>query len=111
MPAYVFVCPCGLTKEEFRSIKDEADPPTCPCGCEMKRDYAAECVGSRVTGAYDKPIDMYSIAMNHNEIEDFRRKCPGVEVPTSGPMMGVPVVRTRSEKMRALKAAGFEEQN
>lgn len=111
MPAYVYTCPCGITEEEFRTIKENTDPPTCLCGCEMKRDYAAECMGGRVTGAFEKPIDMYSIALNPSEIADFKRKCPDVEVPTSGPMMGVPVVRNRSQKLKALKAMGFEEKN
>lgn len=79
--------------------------PECLCGGQVRNSER------RVTGAYDTPIELYSIAMNRDEIADFRQRCPGVDVAVSGPMMGVPIARTRSQKTRALKAAGFEERN
>lgn len=63
---------------------------------------------------YSKPIEMFSIGMNDDEeIREFKRKCPDVDVSTDprDEMYGVPVARTRQQKLAALEAAGFEETN
>jgi hypothetical protein len=78
----------------------------------MIRDYAGESAAGRPpTQVFEKPIEMYSIALNPDEIHKFKQKCPGVEVAESGPMMGIPIARTREQKKRALKTMGFEERN
>jgi hypothetical protein len=63
---------------------------------------------------FHRPIEMHSVSMAHpDEIEEFRRRCPGVEVssdPTDD-LYGVPIARTRREKLAVLDAVGFEEKN
>lgn len=55
---------------------------------------------------------MYSIAASTDEeIASFRNKCPDVEISSrsSDPMYGIPIARSRRDKLQALKAVGFEE--
>jgi hypothetical protein len=111
MPERTFVCSkCGKVNLEFQSLMDETIPVCCQL--PMLRDYVAETTeGRRPTQMFRTPIEMYSIALNPEEIGDFKRRCPDVEVAESGPMMGVPIARTRQQKLRALKVMGFEERN
>ena len=109
MPDRTFVCPvCGHVSLEFQSLMDDT-VPVC-CKQPMNRDYAADAdPRRRPTQEFQKPIELYSIALNPEEIPDFRRLCPGVEVADTGPLMGIPIARTRQQKLRALRTMGFEE--
>lgn len=66
------------------------------------------------TGIFDKPIEMLSVAVdNPSEIVDFRKRNPGVEIShdRADPNFGVPIARTRKEKMAILRNENFEERN
>jgi len=59
-------------------------------------------------------IEMMSIAMeNPQEIRDFARRCPDVQISEDpkDPNYGIPVARNRKAKVQALKAAGYQEIN
>lgn len=61
---------------------------------------------------FHKPIEMLSIALNTpDEIRDFQRACPDVEISDdpADENYGVPIARSRKQKLQALRAAGFEE--
>lgn len=63
---------------------------------------------------FHTPIEMNSIAMQDDgEIREFLRRCPDVRVSTDSadPLYGVPVAANRAQKLQALKAAGFTENN
>ena len=109
MPMRAFTCrACGLTKRYMQSLREDS-LPSCSCGGETFRDYAEESTGRSPTGVFATPIEMYSIAMTPDEVPAFKQKCPDVDVATEGEMAGVPIARTRSQKLRALKAMGFQE--
>lgn len=61
-----------------------------------------------------KPIEMMSIALdNEDEIAAFRQRNPGTEISDrrGDPLFGVPVVKSRGEKLRVLDKEGFQETN
>ncbi len=64
--------------------------------------------------AYHKPIEMQSIALCNNEdIRAFKRRNPGIEVSEdyNNPLHGVPIARTRRDKLSILRAENWEEKN
>jgi len=68
----------------------------------------------RHTGVFEKPIEMYSVALaDETDIAVFRGRNPGVDVSTDrrSPLFGVPIARTRQQKLAVLRAEGFEELN
>lgn len=61
---------------------------------------------------FHKPVELYSIALNDDEeIKAFKRKAPDVYVETDprSEMYGIPVARTRKQKLDALQAMGHVE--
>jgi hypothetical protein len=63
---------------------------------------------------FSKPIEMFSIACNsEEEIREMQQRVPGLDISTdpNDEMYGVPVARTRQQKLAALEVAGFEETN
>jgi len=115
MPLYVYRCSdpeCNHEREEFQHIHD--DPKTiCPLchGDTLRRVPTRTHTSQR---EYDTPIQMHSIGLNGpEEIAEFKRRCPGVDVSAdpNDELYGVPVARTRHQKLRALDAVGFEEKS
>jgi hypothetical protein len=63
---------------------------------------------------FSTPIEMHSIACIYPEqIEEFKRDCPGVDCSDNpeDPLYGVPIARSRRDKLKALDSAGFVEKN
>lgn len=112
MPRIALTCDrCGATETHMRGLTED-DPEIRCCGAVMYRDYKAESTGRLHTGVYHKPIEMHSVALHTpEEIAEFRKKAPDVEISAdpAHPAYGVPVARTRSQKLQALRATGFEE--
>jgi putative FmdB family regulatory protein len=112
MPLYPYRCDaCGHEFEEFQRMAEE--PLTeCPeCDGALRR---VPCVVNNQCREFKKPIEMYSIGLNDDdEIREFRRRCPDVDVSTdkSNPLYGVPIARTRAQKLAALDAMNFEERS
>jgi len=81
-----------------------------PCRRAVTRPSEA---GSKFGEGNDrKPIEMMSIALDtHEDISDFRKRNPGVEISSDirSPKFGIPIATSRSEKLRILKNEGFEE--
>lgn len=116
MPVYCHRCSaCGETLTDFRSMGESDQTIMCPkCAEPMGRDYNAERAGNHSMVEFAKPIEMYSIGLNDDdEIREFKRRCPDVDVATdpNNPLYGVPIARTREQKLAALEAVGFEEKN
>jgi len=116
MPIYEHFCPhCGHEDTFFRPMSGSGDSPACPvCTAAMKRNYQAEGAGPHLDKEFDKPIEMHSIALcNGEDIADFRRRHPDVEIGTDPRQndYGVPKARSRSEKLRILKKEGWIERN
>lgn len=108
MPVYCFKCAtCGTLREEFLPMGRRNDAIKCPeCSADMARDITAERTNTP-DQEFGRPIEMYSIAPDTPQEEmSLRRKCPDIQWDTE---MHVPLARTRHEKLRLLKAAGFIE--
>lgn len=82
--------PCERTVQAFRPVTNFGEGN----GCE--------------------PIEMMSIAVDSpEEIVSFRQRNPGVEISDvpGDPRFGIPVARSRREKLRILEKEGFVETN
>lgn len=91
---------------------DDWSSMTCPCGAVMPCRGTGQV--TKATNYYAQPIEMYSIALDTpKQIADFKRHAPDVAVSTDrrDPMYGVPVAHSRSAKLQALRAVGYEERN
>lgn len=113
MPLYDYKCSeCGHTHEEFYRITSEP-VQVCP-KCNRQTYQRQVSLPHTDLKEFRTPIEMFSIAMEDpDEIREFARKCPDVDVCTDPdhPDYGVPIARTRKAKLQALKAAGFIETN
>jgi len=106
MPLYDYRCEtCDETREEFQSIHEDSMTKCPVCGGRYEKQISL--TSGAMEREYDVPIEMHSIApANAAEMTAFRRRNPGVEMRD-----GVPIARTRKEKLRILDAEGFEERN
>lgn len=110
MPSHDHQCET-CQREETVHNKVTEDPvwPEC-CGEIMPRVYGT----AHRTGIFEKPIEMLSMAVdNESEIAGFRHRNPGVEIShdRANPNFGIPIARTRKEKMAILRHEGYEERN
>lgn len=117
MPMYSYrCCECGHEAEEFRQMKDATAVGACVV-CPTCNSPAYQRLADYVhtdLKEFHTPIDMYSIALDTDEaIRAFKQQVPGVDVAEdpADPMYGVPIARSRKQKMDALKHAGFVENN
>lgn len=89
-----------LTAHEGRPCRRTV---TCP---NVRTQYGA--------GSHTDAIEMYSIALNNKkDIEAFAKRNPNTQISTNrrDPLYGVPVVKSRSEKLKVLDNEGFVETN
>lgn len=113
MPIYQYQCTsCAFAQEEFQKMSSE--PLTvCPRCCVNDTYRRVPTLPHTDLKEFHTPIEMHSIAMEDpDEIKDFIHKS-GVEVclDPASPSYGIPIARNRSEKCKALAAAGFEERS
>ncbi|KKM61639.1 hypothetical protein LCGC14_1529720 [marine sediment metagenome] len=110
MPSHEHRCDgCGREETVHHRLSESPEWPEC-CGETMPRFFES----AHRTGIFEKPIEMLSVALNHeDEISGFRRRNPGVEIShdRENPNFGVPIAHTRREKMSILKNERFEERN
>lgn len=111
MPTYQYRCDgCENSFEAFRTMKDES-PEKCP-KCTGTETTRVPCVPNTDMREFQVPIDLHSIGMTSLEqVLEFKRKCPDVECSDdmSHPNFGLPIARTRKQKLAAYKAVGFVE--
>lgn len=63
---------------------------------------------------YDVPIEMHSLACAHpDDVRDFKIRNPNIQCSDdpAHPLFGVPVVKSRNEKLSVLKKEGWQENN
>lgn len=111
MPIYNYECEaCGHTAEEFQFM---ADPLLSVCPeCEQQTYRKRPSLPHSDMIEFNKPVELYSIALNDDdEIREFKRKAPDVHVDPDprSEMYGVPIARTRKQKLDALSAMGHVE--
>lgn len=121
MPLYDYQCPiCGHKSVEFMKMCAAAEAPfvDCPHCVGLHGGVVAMCrqvsVPHTSMQEFHKPIEMFSIAMDSDEeIKAFKRKAPDVDVNTdpNHPDYGLPIARSRHQKLQALQAAGYHETN
>lgn len=106
MPQYCYRCTrCFKVRTEFRTIDLRDRPTTCECGYLAERDFVAEGSCHSMNDEFHKPIMLYSIAPN-TPAEKRQLQEAGA---TFDRETGVPLARSRSEKLRLLEATGFVE--
>lgn len=113
MPIYVYKCDrCGFQTEEYQHIHDE--PHTeCP-DCHEQAFHRVPCLPHSDMVEFRKPIEMQSIGLNHpDDIQAFKAACPDVEISTNpdDDLYGIPIARTRKQKLQALRAMRCVEKN
>lgn len=113
MPRYDYACSsCGHVSEEVHSIHIDCltKCPKCNQECYTKQIT----LPSTDLREFHTPIEMYSIALNDDEeIKAFKKSAPDVDVSTDprDEMYGIPIARSRKQKLQALKAMEFTELN
>ena len=113
MPIYSYRCEaCKHGTEEFQRMADVA-LTECP-KCKQAQYHRVPCLAHTDLKEFSSPIEMYSIALNDDEeIKEFMRKAPGVDIATdpNDPMYGIPIARSRKQKLTALKAMQYTERS
>lgn len=113
MPRYDYACSsCGHAAEEVHSI--HLDSLTICPKCQ-KPDYSKQ-IAQVATDLreFHTPIEMYSIALDYDEeIKAFKKLAPDVDISLDqkDPMYGIPIARSRKQKLQALKATEYTELN
>jgi putative FmdB family regulatory protein len=115
MPLYDYKCvQCEHVETEFRPMharNENGKCPECEAATERQFDFGAD---RGMTREFAKPIEMLSIALNSDaEITAFRQRNPDVDISTNrnDPAYGVPIARTRQQKLAILDREGFQELN
>lgn len=116
MPIYVYLCErCNKVHETFQHITDDSII-ACPiCGEQDPLiNHKVPQLPHTDMIEFARPIEMLSIALNtDDEILEFKQKCPDIDIsldPTSI-NYGIPIARTRKQKLQALDAVGFVEKS
>lgn len=113
MPLYVYQCSqCGHEAEEFFHIRSIPDDVFCP-QCDSKMGRVPCRIGTPLA-EYGKPIEMHSVALCHpDDIAAFKRRYPDIECSTKpdDPLYGVPVAKSRAQKLQVLRGEGWEERS
>lgn len=115
MPLYPYACEnpsCHHSDDEFQKIVD-VSLTQCPrCGQETYKRQV--CQVHTNLKEFHKPIEMYSVAVDSlEEVREMKRRNPNVEISDDPkhPLFGVPIARTRADKMSVLRKEGFIETN
>lgn len=103
-----FTCPTCDRVEKYWQPKHRLRYPDCRiCGEGMNLVREVGKAMSRPTRCYDEPIIMYSVGLHPDEEKSFRLANREIDLTDQG----VPIARTRAEKMQVLKYFRYEEHN
>lgn len=111
--AYRYTDVAGGGFDQFGRMSDEAltEHEGRPCERTVSLPHVRTIYGK---GNGCKPIEMMSIAlMGKSEIDEFRKRNPGTEISSDrkSELYGVPIAKSRTEKLRILDKEGFYERN
>lgn len=113
MPRYQYACDaCEHEFETFQHIRSEPMIRCPECGKPRLQRVPQMC--GTLNREYKKPIEAFSIALDtEEEIDAFRDRNPGTDISRDRrhPLFGVPVLRSRAEKLRVYKREGMIETN
>jgi hypothetical protein len=110
---YHFTDEQGGEFEEFQHISENALIVKDGRPCERGVNAAVPMTRFGKGNGCD-PIEMMSIALDtEEEIQEFRARNPGVEISDNREdrAFGVPIAKSRAEKLRILEKEGFVETN
>lgn len=115
MPLYTYECStCEHTDTDFRTIDARDEPGTCgKCGSGTARIFDPGHTRG-VIQEFATPIEMLSVAVdNDHQIREFQQRNPDIEISRAkgDPRYGVPIARTRQQKLSVLRNEGFTELN
>ena len=113
MPIYTYKIANGETRDIYQHINDD---PLCEIdGWPAQRTVQAFKPRTNYgEGSDTDPIRMLSIAVDsEEEVDAFRARNPGVEISRDrgSPLFGIPIAKSRSEKLRILGKEGYVERN
>lgn len=115
MPMYNYECEnsdCGHRDSEFQHMNDDRlkQCPICLCATYQRRPHQVHTSMKE----FQTPIELMCLAVdNEDEIDAFRHRNPNVEISSdrNNPNFGIPIARTRKEKLDIFKAEKFVETN
>ena len=111
MPMYPYQCQtCNHEEDEFQHMRED-HLTVCPaCGSDTyDRQVSLPHTDMK---EFHKPIEMYSIGLTDDEeIKAFKRQAPDVYVDMNpkSELYGVPIAKSRKQKLSALAATGCVE--
>ena len=111
MPVYSFLCKtCLRTADEYQKMSSPS-VGVCPqCGTETYTKVPS--LPHTSQKEFHTPIEMHSIACNDmDEIREMQRAGVSISDDPDNDLFGVPIAHSRHEKLKALKAAGYEERS
>lgn len=113
MPIYDYCCDvCQHADIEYMKMNDDGPQP-CPV-CQSRVSYKRQISLPHTPQQFHKPIEMDSVACSTiEEVREIQRKCPDVQIDDrpDSEMFGIPVARTRQQKLAVLRAVGYSERN
>jgi len=111
--AYTYTDEQGGTFDEFQQMRDDVLVEHMGRPCE--RLISLPSIRTQYgKGSGTKPIELYSIGLNtKSEIQEFAKRNPNTQISQDrrDPLFGIPVVKSRSEKLRVLNNEGFQEKS
>jgi len=111
MPIYTYRCyECETKQDSFRLLADLNVPEICDCGVNMTRLVFDPDSLPSIRSDYERPIMSTSLAFDAAEIDEHRKRFPGIEVRTDG-CSAYPVLRSLTQKRDYLRDRQFEDVN
>ena len=109
MPYYIYHCKeCGHTFEGVAAVKTRSKKQKCSCGGWAARDIEAEIsqFGRVNEMMKDHPRKSYAMGVNPDQIPDFHKTWPWMRFDKDGNCL----IRNRQEKVRVMKARGYDDE-
>lgn len=108
MPYYVYKCEaCGDSFEAVATVKARSRKQKCACGGWAKRDISAEIsqFGRCNELMKDHPRKSCALGVNPEQIPEFNKTWPWMRFDKDGNCL----IQNRQEKLRVMKARGYQE--
>lgn len=110
MPLYTYRLADGSTREVFQHIRDDALTEIDGQPCERVPSLARAFTDDGAGTGNRTTRKLFSLAVDSvEEVHEFRRRNPGVEISDdpNHPDFGVPIVHSLQEKRKVLDNEGF----
>lgn len=102
MPIYSYLCTCGKSFDEPRSIGDRERPAMCPCGLMAHQDKVGSMKPHTDMG-YQKEILSDALGVHPCQIAEAQRRFPNHRFHPDGRM----ILGSHQERKKVMKELGF----